>query len=578
MARKRNAQQAPADKVEKSSEPQQATQPKPEPFEVIIGLSAALLSIAALASSVSQSSLSPVYGSIPASRFHSRGILYTSLLAFVGKGFLRRRLPRGIRYHIPVLGYYIPMIQWVLFTYSGKLGPVYGPLATEALTFYPFLLLSVHAAGVALDDLDLSMFSSTAAEMLPTVGSFLYVTAIEKITSGALPSYMGSSDFFTRSGLQLFVASISAILAPSRALILAAPAMLFTMKVNPHHPAEYTTELANRTLQNYNYTLLERKESLTGYVSVLESQNDGFRVLRCDHSLLGGEWLVTEKSKDRGQTGPESIYSVFTMLESIRLVEREQKRADSESSALMIGLGIGTSQSAFIRHGINTTIVELDPIVHYFATKYFDLPTNHTAALVDAIGFVDEHAVSQPESFDYIVHDVFTGGAEPAALFTLEFLDGLKRLLRDDGVVAINYAGDLGTASPKLVIGTILTVFPSCRIFRDMEPEAEPTDASEFINMVVICVKTPSAGDGTIQFRRPTPQDWLGSLARRQFIPPKPELEIPLGKIFGEENEDERRVLRRGGEAELEAQHVESAEKHWRIMRGVLPNEVWELW
>lgn len=101
------------------------------------------------------------------------------------------------------------------------------------------------------------------------------------------------------------------------------------------------------------------------------------------------------------------------------------------------GLGIGTCPSALIAHGVKTTVVELDPAVHYLATKYFDLAKNHTAVIEDAITFVDKAASVNAASYDYIVHDVFTGGAEPAALFTFEFLSGLKQLLAENGVVAI---------------------------------------------------------------------------------------------------------------------------------------------
>lgn len=101
------------------------------------------------------------------------------------------------------------------------------------------------------------------------------------------------------------------------------------------------------------------------------------------------------------------------------------------------GLGTGSAPKAYIKHGINTTIVELDPVVHEFATKYFELPANHTAHLTDAVPWVDRISKSQPESFDYIIHDVFTGGAEPTPLFTLEFLQGLSNLLKEDGSIAI---------------------------------------------------------------------------------------------------------------------------------------------
>lgn len=90
-----------------------------------------------------------------------------------------------------------------------------------------------------------------------------------------------------------------------------------------------------------------------------------------------------------------------------------------------------------IAHGIDTTIVEIDPIVYDFAVKYFGLPSNHTAAIEDAVAYTERVALDQAQSFDYIIHDVFTGGAEPIPLFTLEFLQSLSTLLKPNGVIAI---------------------------------------------------------------------------------------------------------------------------------------------
>ena len=76
--------------------------------------------------------------------------------------------------------------------------------------------------------------------------------------------------------------------------------------------------------------------------------------------------------------------------------------------------------------------------MHEYATRFFGLPANHTAVIDDAVDYVARLASSAaPPTFDYIVHDVFTGGAEPAALFTVEFLQGLYALLRPNGVIAI---------------------------------------------------------------------------------------------------------------------------------------------
>jgi spermidine synthase len=107
------------------------------------------------------------------------------------------------------------------------------------------------------------------------------------------------------------------------------------------------------------------------------------------------------------------------------------------------GLGIGTTPAAFITHGISTTIVEIDPVVHEFATKYFALPPNHTPIIADAVSYASSLAKTD-EKYDYIVHDVFTGGAEPVDLFTLEFLQDLHSILKPGGVIAIvRYLPDL---------------------------------------------------------------------------------------------------------------------------------------
>jgi spermidine synthase len=98
---------------------------------------------------------------------------------------------------------------------------------------------------------------------------------------------------------------------------------------------------------------------------------------------------------------------------------------------------VGTAPRAFIAHGLNVTIVEIDPMVHHFATEYFELPSNHTKVIADAVEWAATEGKAKPESYDYIVHDVFTGGAEPTALFTYEFIQDLSLLLKEDGAIAL---------------------------------------------------------------------------------------------------------------------------------------------
>ncbi|KAI8938618.1 hypothetical protein NX059_004490 [Plenodomus lindquistii] len=543
-----------------------------------VGRAAALLLIAGFASPVSQLNLSPVYGSIPSSIHHQRGMQIFTGLALLSRYQLRKYVSASVAEYVAVIAYWVPVVQFLLFQHSAALGIVWGPMLIEGLTYFPLLFLSVYAAADLLDHVFISHFGPTSPikEIVP-VASYFAVSSVAKLSSALIPGFIGTSVYFTRIGLQMLLASASAFLNPSRVIILAFPAILHTLWANPHHPSAHGFQLANSTLfTNDQYNLLARQESLTGYVSVVENHADNaFRLLRCDHSLLGGEWLVTPEAYRKGQRQRESIFAVFVLLEAVRLIEPPPtstlaRKNDSQKSALVIGLGIGTAPNALIAHGVNTTIVELDPVVHHYATKYFSLSSNHTAVIDDAVSYVSEKSISNPGSFDYIMHDVFTGGAEPVALFTTEFMQGLYDLLTPEGSVAINYAGDLSLGSTKLVLNTIHAIFPSCRLFRDT-PAAkdQDPDAPDFINMVIFCVKSP---DATVTFRKATQKDFLGSIARKNFLQPQDELEVKYKYV------KDGKVMGRKDVGELERFHKRGAVSHWEIMRTVLPKGVWEMW
>ncbi|RAO68771.1 uncharacterized protein BHQ10_004783 [Talaromyces amestolkiae] len=262
------------------------------------------------------------------------------------------------------------------------------------------------------------------------------------------------------------------------------------------------------------------------------------------------------------------------MLEAVRLVESVPelpRKEDQDSNALVIGLGIGTTPAALIQHGIETTVVEIDPAVYKFALQYFHFPPNHTAVIDNAILFI-ETARHESKKYDYIIHDVFTGGVEPVELFTLEFMQGLDALLQDDGVVAINYAGDISLPGAGVVIRTIKAVFPECRIFRENDGSEKPTEESlDFINMVVFCKKSRTP---PLTFRQPNENDYLGSQARKSYMYPRREIDSSVFDIV--DDSTKTRILEVGKTSILEANHVTNAIGHWTIMRDVLPAKVWE--
>ncbi|KAI4155646.1 MAG: hypothetical protein LQ340_000865 [Diploschistes diacapsis] len=299
------------------------------------------------------------------------------------------------------------------------------------------------------------------------------------------------------------------------------------------------------------------------------------------------------------------------MLEAIRLVrdattglkdaetEHGPVISDNEAKALVIGLGIGTTPGALIAHGINTTVVEIDPVVHKMALDFFNLSKNHTAYIEDATVFVKNQIVEMATEvqarnaaakdsskedmvlgkYDYIVHDVFTGGAEPVDLFTETFIRSLSYLLKPDGVIAINYATDVFLPSASYVYTTVLSVFPNCRLFRDTDPaESNASSAtSDFTNTVLFCRKAKNP----FVFRDPIKSDYLGSSIRQAWL--KPKYEVSLEPFVGNRNGngwelDFSKVLTKDRVFELKKWHAASAARHWELMRTVMPDIVWERW
>ncbi|KAI9151804.1 spermine spermidine synthase family [Paramyrothecium foliicola] len=525
-----------------------------------------LIGLLGVYSHVSQLALSPVFGTIPSSLHHSRVVILGCFIGWAANVALRQNLPVKTAQLLPLVAVYIPVIQFFMYSYSTQLGGQWGPVVTEGLTLLPLAVLSASCVADLMDQAEMTAFPHYVADALPGIGSWGVFKLAEHLAQQHISAHVGTTFLYTRLGLEILLSAAYTVFAPSKLLVLTIPALLHTAVWNTHVPTPMALSALNETLIADKWMILDRRESITGYISVLENLDAGFRVLRCDSSLLGGEWV-----RYRGKASTEPIYGVFAMLEAVRLVEVEKRVEDKDANALVIGLGIGTTPSALVTHGIKTTVVEIDPVVHEFAAKYFELKENSEPVLQDAVSYTRQLVEEASGSYDYIVHDVFTGGAEPVDLFTLEFLQGLSSLLKPEGVIAINYAGDFQLPAPQLIARTIKEVFPTCRVFRESPPDPKFIEehGSDFTNLIFFCRKTTKP----LTFREPVNADFLESRTRQVFLYPKNE--VPVAELFPQEQTG---VLRSNETNVLTKWHKESAMGHWNIMRVVAPAKVWEQW
>jgi hypothetical protein len=94
--------------------------------------------------------------------------------------------------------------------------------------------------------------------------------------------------------------------------------------------------------------------------------------------------------------------------------------------------------------------------------------------------------------------------------------------------------------------------------------------------MVIFCTKQDSK---PLTFRKPVDADYLGSNARKMFLVPEHEIEEGFwGEQEGEGDDADRGVLSKNDTMRLTKWQEKSAAGHWRVMRTVLPSEVWEKW
>lgn len=296
---------------------------------VIYGKIASILTAAAVYANVSELALSPVYGGIPSSIWHSKVVMAAAFVGWAGNLTLRRNLPVKTKFLLPLLAAYIPLAQFYLYKLSSTFTANWGPLVTELLTLFPLMAFSVACVADTWELADFDGLPKWAADAAPGFASYGIYKFVELFSAEQIMGGIGKSLLQTRVGLELVLAGTYSVIAPSKLLLYAIPALMHAAFLNTHVMTSMATQSLNTTLVAQGWSLVDRRESLTGYISVLDSYEDGFRVMRCDHSLLGGEWIKLPKIR----VG-EPVYAVFAMLEAVRLVQVEEKVPDHQATAL----------------------------------------------------------------------------------------------------------------------------------------------------------------------------------------------------------------------------------------------------
>jgi MFS family permease len=420
-----------------------------------------------------------------------------------------------------------PVIRHGILLAAQGLGPRGGPLLSASLLFGPCLLMlgtvGPIAVRLATDDL-----SATGHR----VGSVYAISTAGSLTGTILTAFFLIPSFDTSRILVGTAAVLAAIGAVPLALRRQRSAALALMIL----PMMLTIPAA--TLPP-GIKLVARSQSPYGLVEVIDDDNRGIRVLRADHSIIGG-YALTDHSP---------VFAFLYVLEAVRLLRPQAK------DLLQIGLGIGSLPMALGRHGIKSDVVEIDPDVVRIARDHFDFSTRGDVFVEDARTFLTRTR----QRYDLIVHDTFTGGSTPEHLLSSEVIARIRAILRPGGVLALNFPGyETGSKAGATwaVARTLRAVFPHVRAFRDSAAAAN----DEIVNIVFFA--SDLALDLTIprdvEFENDVARDVLSSLPAWQTL-----RTVPPGPLIT----DARNPLAR--------LQLPSADAHFAAMNRLFPPEVW---
>ena len=244
---------------------------------------------------------------------------------------------------ISILGCSIPTLISLLSAYSGTLGPEWGPRLTLLLVTLPLTLAClIYGAHSVSQQVGCGKASGWPMSLLFLLSMTGYITILlfQVIAHRLLQGALGIALLYLgRYGMQAVLSCLYATLGRSRSALITLP-LLCCAIFSPRIPLRTNIPRLNSHLEAEGYAVVDRQESLTGYISVLDNLKDGFRVLRCDHSLLGGEWTRYPPSYAPKLNDP--VYAIFLMLEAVRLVAENKtaspslRREDHQKQALVM--------------------------------------------------------------------------------------------------------------------------------------------------------------------------------------------------------------------------------------------------
>lgn len=216
------------------------------------------------------------------------------------------------------------------------------------------------------------------------------------------------------------------------------------------------------TNKNKEFKIVGMKNESENTLLVIDDNMYQRRFMFSGKSIIGGVYLDSELT---------SLYPGFDILSSIYFTKPQESE-----HCLIIGLGAGIVDRSFRRFGLVCDIVEIDNEVVFMAEKYFgwNKPPPSHLFIQDAHQFLTDYTKKRAGYYNFIIHDIFSGGSTASHLMTTQVFHQIKQLLKPDGVLVLNFYGFsysseiISASSTRAVDCTLKSVFPIVYAYQDV--------------------------------------------------------------------------------------------------------------
>ena len=400
--------------------------------------------------------IAPFYG---ASIYVWSSLISVTMIAlsigyFIGGRWADSEKRVGLSLIIAFAGFLTLLIPWLtrpVLLVTDQLGLRGGAFSSALLLFSPSLtflgMVSPFAIKLATKDMDAVGSSAGSIYAVSTVGSVIGTLLLGFFL---FPKY-GSREILMGTGFLLMILAMSIAYYEKTKLLCkktVLPVVLlltFSCVLVPK-----IVDAGYGKIDESKFEVQSEKESLYGWVRVIDQASNDLRFLTSDASMIGAASLSTGKTLLAYQ-------GIATLIPSLALSPMKH--------ALIVGLGAGHMANMLDqRYQLSTDTLEIDPAVADAAVSFFNYKPTGKAIVGDAR--YEIRRLTGP--YDLIIHDCFTGGTEPAHLLTVETLEQLKKVMTKEGILAINFVSfwENGNNKALAAVGrTILQVFPQYSVF-----------------------------------------------------------------------------------------------------------------